>query len=112
VAKASLAEGNVASARQLYQRSLFIREQSLGKNNPGVAESLIGLANCDRKNGNTAEAEATFEKALTLCRTPEGKYNPPVTDVLDDYATLLRATHRESKAAELESLARSIKGPQ
>lgn len=112
VAKASLAEGNVASARQLYQRSLFIREQSLGKNNPGVAESLIGLANCDRKDGKNAEAVATFEKALTLCRTPEGKYNPPVTDVLDDYAALLRATHRESRAAELESLARSIKGRQ
>lgn len=112
VAKASLAEGNVASARQFYQRSLFVREQALGKNNPGVAESLIGLANCDRKDGHNAEAEATFERALALCRTPEGKYNPPVTDVLDDYVALLRATHRETKAAELESLARSTKGSQ
>jgi len=112
VAKAYLAEGNVPLARQLYQRSLFIREQSFGKNQPAATESLIGLANCDRRDGHTVEAEATFERALKLCRTPEGKYNASATDVLGDYAALLRATHREAKAAELEALARSIKGSQ
>lgn len=109
VAKASLSQGEVASARELYQRSLFIRQQALGKDNPGTADSLIGLANCDQEAGHTRQAEATFEKALALCRTPDGKYKPPVTDVLESYAELLRATHRESKAAELEALDRAIK---
>ena len=112
LAKATLSEGEVASARKLYQRSLVIRQHALGRNNPVTAESLIGLANCDWKEGHTAKAEATFEDALALCRAPEGKYNPPVTDVLESYAELLRAVHRDAKAAELESLDRSIKGKQ
>lgn len=111
VAKAWLAEGNVTLARQLYQRSLSIREKALGKDHPQTAESLIGLANCDRKEGRYAQAETTFERALALCRTPEGRYNPPVKDVLENYAAMLRATHREAKAAELEVLARANKGP-
>ena len=112
VAKASLAQRNVASARQLYQRSLFIREQAFGKNNLAVAESLMGLANCDRKEGHTAQAAAKFERALAVCKTPDGKYSPAAADVLDDYVVMLRATHQDAKAAELESLNRSIKGQQ
>ena len=112
VGKASLSEGNVGLARQMYQRSLFIREQAFGKTNPTNANSLVGLANCDRKERLSARAETTFEHALLLCRTPDGKYTPPVLDVLEDYADFLRATHREAKAAELDALARSINGPQ
>jgi tetratricopeptide (TPR) repeat protein len=112
VGKAWLSEGNVGLARQMYQRSLFIREKAFGKNNPTNANSLVGLANCDRKEGLSARAEATFERALQLCRTPEGKYTPPVLDVLADYADFLRATHREAKAAELDALARSVDKPQ
>ncbi|HYL13754.1 MAG TPA: serine/threonine-protein kinase [Terriglobales bacterium] len=110
VARAYLAEGNVILARQLYQRSLAIRENALGKNHSATAESLMGLANCDRKEGRYAQAETTFERALALCRTPEGRYNPPITDVLENYSAMLRATHREAKALELETLDRSIKG--
>ena len=109
VAKADLSEGNVASARSLYQRSLSIREQAWGKTNPGTAESLVGLANCDRKERHDAQAEATFERALALCRTPSGKYSPPVEDVLESYTAMLHDIHKEAKAAELESLSRSIK---
>ena len=51
VAKAHLSEGSVSIACQTYQRSLFISEKALGKDHPGNAESLTGLANCDRKEG-------------------------------------------------------------
>ena len=110
VAKAHLSEGNVAAARPLYQRSLAIREQAWGKDNPGVAESLVGLANCDRKQRHYAQAEAAFERALALCRTSGGKYSPSVSDVLESYTAMLHDIHKEAKAAELESLFRSIKG--
>lgn len=112
VAKAALSQGDEATARRLYERSLAIREQAWGKNNPGTAESLIGIANCDRREGHYAQAEATFERALALCRTASGKYIPPVSDVLESYTALLHAIHREAKAAELDSLARSIQGAQ
>ena len=96
-------------ARQTYQRSLFIREKALGRDHPGNAESLIGLANCDRKEGHYGQAQATFERALAQCRAPDGTYKPPVLDVLDDYISLLRDTQQQAKAAELQELARSIK---
>lgn len=102
IAKASLSEGNVALARQLYRRLLFIREQAFRKNNAAVTESMIGLANCDRKEAHTAQAEATFERALALCRTPEGKYIPAATDILDDYLAMLRATHQDGIARALD----------
>ena len=110
LAKASLSEGNISVARQLYFRSLFIREKALGKDHPGLSESLIGLANCDRKEGHYKQAEATFERALAQCRASDGTYTPPVLAVLDDYVSLLRDTRQEAKAAELQELARSIKG--
>ena len=112
IAKADLSEGKVAAARQLYQRSFVVREQAWGKNSPGSAESLIGLANCDRKEGRYAEGEATFERALAMCRTADGKYVPPARDVLDDYTALLRAAHRDAKAAEIEALSNSLKAAQ
>jgi serine/threonine protein kinase/Tfp pilus assembly protein PilF len=110
VAKSWLAEGKVSVARQLYQRSLFIRERALGMHHPRTAESLVGLANCDRKEGHYKKAQATFERALAQCRASDGTYKPPVLDVLDDYLLLLRDTQQQAKAAELQELARSIKG--
>ncbi|HVM75625.1 MAG TPA: serine/threonine-protein kinase [Candidatus Saccharimonadales bacterium] len=104
VARASLSQGDEANARRLYERSLAIREQKLGKDQPVVAESLAGLANCDRKVGRNADAEAKLERALTLCRTRDGKYVSPCYEVIDDYVALLRATHQDAKAAELEKL--------
>lgn len=112
VAKADLSLGEVPAARKLYQQSLLIRQKVLGKNHPTTAESLVGLANCDRKEGHTAKADATFKEALALCRTGDSKYIPPITDVLEDYAAMLRAVHQDMKAAELEALDRSIKGQQ
>jgi eukaryotic-like serine/threonine-protein kinase len=111
VARAALSQGDEPTARRLYERSLSIREQRLGKDKPVVAESLIGLANCDRKIGHNAQAEANFERAMSLCRTPDGKYISPAAEVLDNYVALLRATHQDAKAAELEKLGRSSQIP-
>lgn len=112
LAKSWLGQGNAAHARSLYQQSLSIREKAFGKERPETADSLIGLADCDQKEGRDTQAEATLERALALCRNPEGKYTPPVSDVLDSYLRLVRATHNENKAAELEALKSSIKAKQ
>ena len=112
VAKARLSEGSVSIARQAYQRSLFIREKALGKDHPGNAESLIGLANCDRIEGHYKQAQATFERALAQCRALDGTYKPPVLDVLDDYISLLRDMQQQTKVVELQELARSIRAKQ
>ena len=110
VAKAWLAEGKVTVARPLYQRSLSIREKALGRNHPGTAESLVGLANCDWKEGHYKLAQAMFERAWSQCRASDGTYKPPVLDVIDEYVSFLRATQQPAKALQLQELARSIKG--
>ena len=103
-----LAGGEVTEARRLYRRSLSIRETVFGSDHVELVESLVGLANCDRQEGRFERAEAAFERALALARKPDGGYSPLMAPALEDYAALLRATRREARAAELESLSRSL----
>ena len=108
LASVSLAEKDVKGAQGLYERSLALRQKALGPKNPEVAESLYGLANCAFQGGGLQDAEALFKRALDLCRKPDGSYYPSAKDVLRGYGTLLRATKRDAKAADMESLARSL----
>jgi serine/threonine protein kinase/tetratricopeptide (TPR) repeat protein len=108
LASVSLAEKDVKGAQGLYERSLALRQKVLGPKHPEVGESLCGLANCASQAGRLKEAEALYEKALTVVRKPDGGYYPSAYDVLKDFATLLRATHRDARAAEMEAQVRSM----
>ena len=104
----TLEEKDLKGARELYERSLALRQKALGPKHPEVAESLGGLAECEFRAGRPQEAEALYERALALTRKPDGGYYPSAYDVLTGYAGLLRATHREARAAEIEALLRSL----
>jgi serine/threonine protein kinase len=108
LASVTLKENDLKRARELYERSLALRQKALGPKNPELAESICGLANCAFHGGGLQDAEALFKRALDLCRKPDGSYYPSAKDVLRGYGTLLRATKREAKAAEMEALARSL----
>lgn len=100
--------GDIGTARTFYTRSLEIREKAFGKNHPQTAGSLIGLANCDRKERRYASAEALFDRGLALCRLPDGQYPAEAADLLQDYAILLRETGRADKAGEIDKLVSSM----
>jgi serine/threonine protein kinase/Flp pilus assembly protein TadD len=103
-----LLEKDLKGSRQLYERSLGLRQKALGPKNPEVGESLGGLADCASQSGRLKEAEALYERALMLLRQPDGSYYPTAYDVLKGFAALLRATHRDARAAEMEALAKTL----
>jgi len=108
LAYVTVEEKDLKGARELYERSLALRQKALGPKNPEVAESLAGLAECDFRAGRLREAEAIFERALALSRKPDGGYYPSAYDALSGYAALLRATHRDKQAADIEALLQSL----
>jgi serine/threonine protein kinase/Flp pilus assembly protein TadD len=103
-----LLEKDLEGAQELYERSLALRQKALGPKNPEVGESLGGLADCASQAGRLNDAEALYERALATLRQPDGSYYPGAFDVLKGFAALLRATHRDARAAEMESIVRSM----
>jgi len=110
LAFATLNENDVEGARKLYERALALRQKALNPKSPDIADSLSGLAACAFKSGRAQEAEAFYERALALVRKADGGFFPGAYDLLGllkNYAAFLRAAHKETRAAEMEALARS-----
>jgi serine/threonine protein kinase/Tfp pilus assembly protein PilF len=110
LARVLLKEKDLKGAQGLYDRSLALRQKALDPKNPEVGESLGGLADCASQAGRLKEAEALYERALAILRQPDGRYYPAAYDVLKSFAALLRATHRDARADEMESIVRSMEG--
>jgi serine/threonine protein kinase len=108
LASVTLMENDVKGAQKLYERSRALREKALGPVNQELAESLSGLANCASKDGRLREAEALYERALTVARKPDGSYYPSAYDALRGFAALLRVTHRDTRASEMETQLRAL----
>jgi serine/threonine protein kinase len=103
-----LEEKDLKGAQQLYERSLALRQKALGPKNPEVGESLGGFADCAFQAGRLQEAETLYERALAILRQPDGSYYPGAFDVLKGFAALLRSTHRDARAAEMEAQASKL----
>jgi len=112
LARVTLKENDLKGARELYERSLAVRQKALGPKNYEVADSFVGLADCASQAGRLQEAETLYERALALARKPDGTYYPEGVEILDRLAALLRTTGRDGRAAEMESLARSLEAKQ
>jgi len=108
LATVSLQEKDLAGAQKLYERSLALRLKALSPNHPEVGESWTGLADCAFQGGRLKEAEALYEKALAVSRKPDGSYYPSAYDTFRGYAALLRRTHREARAAEMDALLKKL----
>jgi eukaryotic-like serine/threonine-protein kinase len=102
-AAALLAGKDVKGARAVYERSLALRKKALGPKNPDVAESLVGLGDCTFQEGDIKGAEALYDRALALVTKPDGGYLPAAYDALKGLAKVMRATHREARAAEIDA---------
>jgi serine/threonine protein kinase len=102
-------EKDLEGAKKVYERSLALRIKALGPTHPDVGQSVGGLAGCAAQEGRLREAEALYERALRLLKKPDSNYNLDAIPSLKGYADLLRRTHRESKAAEIEATVAKIK---
>jgi tetratricopeptide (TPR) repeat protein len=77
-----------SEAEPMYRRALEIREKSLGKDHPSVANSLNNLAGLYREQGKYDEAEPMYRRALEIREKSLGKDHPSVANSLNNLAGL------------------------
>lgn len=88
LAKALRMEGRYDEARELYERSLAVREQCLGRWHPNVATSLNNLGAMLTSIGVYADAEPLLNRALEIDRKVYGRDHPRVATDFNNLAVL------------------------
>jgi tetratricopeptide (TPR) repeat protein len=99
-ARSALASGNLDKAEADFQAALKIADQKQDIQ-PGVVDSLCGLALVNHKRGNYDESERLYELAM---RDMEGLVGPTDTrfaDWMPDLAWLYNEHHKPDKAEVL-----------
>ena len=81
--------GKYPQALPLYERSLAIREQALGKEHPDVATSLNNLAGLYYAQGEYAKVQPLLERALAIAEKSLGVEHPNTKTVRANYESLL-----------------------
>jgi len=81
--------GELAEARQAFERSLAIREARLGADHPDVGWSLTNLGVVLGEVGALAEARATLERGLAIRQARLGADHPDVATNLSALGTVL-----------------------
>jgi len=109
LANARGAGGDIAGARQLYERALGLREQTLGPEHPGVADSLNNLANIHEISGEYEEARVLHERALVIREKVFGPEHPLVASSLVGVAWVALEQHRASEAIPLAERALALR---
>ncbi len=92
---------NDTEAELVFQRSLSIRENALGKNHPHMANSLKTLADLYKKQGKYAEAESLYRRSLLLDEKLFGSNHPHVADGLDNLAAFYVELNKYAEAETL-----------
>ena len=90
-----------AEAEPLYERSLAIKEKSLGGDHPEVAAALNNLAILYRKQGRLVEAELLLERSLAISEKSLGGDH---TDVATSLCNLAILYADQGRLAEAEPL--------
>jgi tetratricopeptide (TPR) repeat protein len=89
-----------ALAIYLFQRTLTIRERSLGPKHPYVAQTLHRLAKLYYLQGNYAQAEPLLTRSLVIREQALGVDHPDVAYSLDTMALLALAQGKSTQAEQ------------
>jgi tetratricopeptide (TPR) repeat protein len=93
--------GEYAQAEPLYQRSLAILENALGKDHPTVATSLNNLAGLYDTQGQYAQAEPLYQRSLVILENALGKDHPDVATSLNNLTGLYDTQGQYAQAEPL-----------
>lgn len=74
-----------------------------------LVQSLLILANVHRDTGSARLSEALYQQALGLTERAAGQGHPAMAEVFENYAALLRKTHRPLQAEEMRRRAGAIR---
>jgi len=105
LASVYLDEKKYTEAQQLYQKSLAIKEATLGGSHPKVATTLFGLAEISRQLNETSASIPLYERALAI---QEKKLGPTHPDVLKIVKSLLLAQEKLGNTTEIEALQKRV----
>lgn len=104
-----VAAGKYDQAQPVLYRALTILHWPLETtSNPVVGHALDHLATYYRETGNYDLAEYYYEKSLDITRKTQGARSSNLANTMNDYAVLLRQTHRPAEAEKMEAGARAI----
>jgi len=92
-------------AGALFERAVTIKELTLGKEHPEVADGLSKLAIADLARGYYAEAESPCKRALGILEKSLPPDYPALIEALTHYAWVLEKTKRKPEAELLETRA-------
>ena len=100
---------NYGEAEPVLQRSLAIREKTLGARHSDVAPALDNLALTYFSDNKFAEAEPLFVRSLQIWLATQGPYSPLVAQALDNLGSLYSAQQRYDDAEPLFKRALGIR---
>jgi Tfp pilus assembly protein PilF len=101
-------QNDLVRAEHVLRRELAIRRAVFGPENASTASAAATLANVLAARGDFAEAGNLFAEALDTQERVLGR-GPEVARTLDQFANLLRQTHRDDLAGDMASRAESIR---
>jgi tetratricopeptide (TPR) repeat protein len=93
--------GRYSDAIPIAQRLLMIRERTLGRDHPDVAQTLNNLAELYKSQGHYADAEALYRRSLNIAENALGRDHPAVATSLNNLAGLYREQGRYPDAEAL-----------
>jgi tetratricopeptide (TPR) repeat protein len=96
-------------AKALHERALAIREASLGREHPDVAESLSGLGVVLRWSGELSEARRAHERALAIREASLGPDHPSVGESFNNLGLVLWNLGLFSEARQAHERALAIR---
>jgi tetratricopeptide (TPR) repeat protein len=96
---------NFDGAESHSQQYIVILTEALGPEHPNVGAAAHNLATVYHIQKKYKEAESAYTKAMTVCQKALGMNHPATVKILQDYAKLLRETHREQEAKHFDSCA-------
>jgi len=103
----ALSAGRPTEAENQF-RMAITEAESMGPNEPKIAQSMSALANCLRQQGKFADAEPMYKKAVETMSRIKGPTCQELIPIYDNYAKMLRANSRPAEADKMEAKARAI----
>jgi len=101
IADVLFSNGQYEAAEPLYQRSLAIREQVLGPEDPQVASCLNNLAGLYNAQGRYASAEPLYLRSLAIAEKALGPDHKDVANTLNNLTALYVGQGQYAKAEPL-----------
>ena len=93
--------GRYEEAEELLRAALRILEETLGRDDPGLAPTLNTLGILRQERGDLAEAESLQRRALSILRKKNGDLDQDVLSIQSNLALLYQDMGRNEEAAKL-----------